>query len=211
MTWQTCAYTIHSLERLLRESQKPLLGSLASRHRDCIEGLVRVAAALPFTWRNYDIIASHALRILGTILREPPPGLLSNSILDWDPFGVLVPLCFALPGLFPSERGQWPSTGGGHELNVLKLLLLSTMVRSIIIADLVEFSSQMEVDEEITETNDPEATMAAEILAIIRKEMDFPLHSGPAEEQTFEDLKSQLQVFLFFVDSKLNFCYHKID
>lgn len=46
LAWKSTAYTVHAIEFLLRDTEKPLLGSLSSRQRDSLEGLSRISAVL---------------------------------------------------------------------------------------------------------------------------------------------------------------------
>lgn len=41
LSWAGAAYTLHSVEQLATAAGKPLLGHLSSRHRDCLQALIR--------------------------------------------------------------------------------------------------------------------------------------------------------------------------
>lgn len=145
MTWKSCAYTIHSLECLLRDMKKPLLGDLPCRRQDCLESLVRIVGVLGTTWNRPEIISSHALRLLSMILDNPSDG---PCIFDWDCFGVLVPLTLSLPSLFLSDQPTPIPCGNMQELNTLKLVFLSHIVKILLTADFSEGLVPMDVDEE---------------------------------------------------------------
>ncbi|PSN37650.1 E3 ubiquitin-protein ligase UBR2 [Blattella germanica] len=145
MTWKSCAYTIHSLECLLRDMKKPLLGDLSCRQQDCLEGLVRIVGVLGTTWKRPEVISSHALRLLSMILENPSDG---PCILDWDCFGILVPLTLSLPSLFLSDQPTPIPSGNVQELNTLRLIFLSHVVKILISSDFTTGESPMDVEEE---------------------------------------------------------------
>ncbi|KAJ9589000.1 hypothetical protein L9F63_017695 [Diploptera punctata] len=145
MTWKSCAYTIHALECLLRDMEKPLLGDLSSRQKDCLEGLVRIVGVLSTTWKRPGVISSHALRLLSMILENPSDG---PCILDWDCFGVLVPLTLSLPSLFLSNQPTPIPTGNIQELNTLRLVFLSHIVKILITTDFTCEEELMDIEED---------------------------------------------------------------
>jgi E3 ubiquitin-protein ligase UBR2 len=79
--------------------------------------------------------------------------VLDNSsdgpcIFDWDCFGVLVPLTFSLPSLFfPAQPTPIPS-GSTQDLNILRLLLLSHIVKILLTTDFNNGEVNMDVEEE---------------------------------------------------------------
>ncbi|XP_024945572.1 E3 ubiquitin-protein ligase UBR2 isoform X2 [Cephus cinctus] len=154
LAWKSTAYTIHAIEFTLRDVTKPLLGSLPSRHRDNLEGLIRIATILGSTWPNnsnspswpnVSTIGGHALDLLRMLLENPFDG---PSVLEWDPFGVLVPLTISLPSLF-NTKPNTPSpviTGGIQESHALKLVFLSLIVKILLTTDFKK-NDQMDVDD----------------------------------------------------------------
>ena len=111
LAWKCCAYTIHTIELILRDANKPLLGSLSSRQRDCLETLVRIVSVLGASWKNSIIISGHAVRLLSTLMEHGDEG---PSILRWDSLGYLIPLTFALPSLFGRDYPT-PIPSGNYE------------------------------------------------------------------------------------------------
>ncbi|CAK9818916.1 E3 ubiquitin-protein ligase UBR2 [Anthophora plagiata] len=165
LAWKSTAYSIHAIEFLLRDMDKPLLGALSSRQRDSLEGLTRISAVLGstctlrmstnLTWADKDTIGSHALSLLTLLLKNPHDGA---SILDWDPFGVLVPLINSLPCLFCTEYVTPPSiiTGGIFEFYALQLIFISLIVKILLTSD---FSEEMEIDSQETENTYSESIL----------------------------------------------------
>lgn len=158
LVWKSTAYTVHAIEFLLRDMDKPLFGALSSRQRDSLEGLVRISAILGSTWpndnssstyRNITSIGDHALSILTMLLENPRDGA---SILDWDPFSMLVLLTVSLPSLFHTKIDVTSSviTGGILEFHALKLITISLMVKILLTTDFNK-SEVMDVDSQDTE------------------------------------------------------------
>ncbi|XP_066999318.2 E3 ubiquitin-protein ligase UBR2 isoform X2 [Anabrus simplex] len=143
MAWKSCAYTIHSLECLLRDLEKPLFGDLSCRQQDCLEGLVRIVGVLGATWKHPEVISSHALRLLSVILESSQDG---PCILDWDSFGVLVPLTLSLPSLFASNHPPPIPAGNIQELHILRLMFAANIVKILLTLD-ISGETPMETEE----------------------------------------------------------------
>jgi E3 ubiquitin-protein ligase UBR2 len=165
MTWKSCAYTIHSLECLLRDMEKPLFGDLSCRQQDCLASLVRIVGVLGTTWKRPEVISSHALRLLSMVLDNPSDG---PCILDWDCFGVLVPLTLSLPSLFLSDQPTPIPSGNVQELNTLRLVFLSHIVKILLTTDFNEGEVPMDVEEEGGEEPAAESNLL-ELLSTVRK------------------------------------------
>lgn len=121
-SWQCCAYTIHSLEVLLRDEGKPLLGHLSLRQHDCLKGLVRMMALLTTAWNKPLLASTHAHMIFTLLVNTHPD---QSCLLDWDSFGVMVPLVFLL--------AKYPiPTGGGYEIYSLRLALFMEIMKCLL-------------------------------------------------------------------------------
>lgn len=162
LTWKSTAYTIHAVECQLRDSEKPLLGSLSSRQRDSIEGLTRISALIgctktkcsdstEMTWWKSTVTGNHGISLLTLLLENPHDG---PSILEWDAFGVLVPLVVTLPVLFSVSQSTAPNlvTGGIQDFYVFRLVFLSLISRIVVTLDLKE-NEMMDVDAQGTDAN----------------------------------------------------------
>lgn len=143
MTWKSLSYTIHAIEVLLRDSNKPLLGHLSSRHRDCLESFVRVVGVLGTTWKRTVVITSHALHLLTILLEHSDQG---PSVLQWDSLGILIPLTFSLPSLFAKDSPVSIPTGGTLELHTLHLVFLAHIVKVVILLDVNLLDDSMDTD-----------------------------------------------------------------
>ncbi|XP_017779265.1 PREDICTED: E3 ubiquitin-protein ligase UBR2 isoform X2 [Nicrophorus vespilloides] len=166
MAWKSCSYTIHSIETILRESKKPLLGSLSSRQRDCLESLVRIMGVLGRTWPRSIVISSHGLRLLSILLEVPDKG---PSILQWDTFGFLIPLTFSLPSLFSLDEPAPIPTGGTLELHTLRLMFISHIVKILIQMDMKEVAATgMETEDE----DEQGMNGVFDVLKLMRKQVE---------------------------------------
>ncbi|XP_050506172.1 E3 ubiquitin-protein ligase UBR2 [Diabrotica virgifera virgifera] len=144
MCWKTLAYTIHSIEVLLRDAQKPLLGHLSSRQRDCIESLVRIVGVLGSTWKSSAFINSHAVSLLSILFENGNEG---PSILQWDSFGLLISLTFSLPSLSCRNSKKTPvPTGGTSDWHVLRIIFISHIVKILILLQNDDLSTSMDTD-----------------------------------------------------------------
>lgn len=136
MAWNTCYYTILSTESLLADQDKPLMGALSSRQKDCLENLTRFAGVLGAVWdRGYDI-SNQALFLLSMLLENNSKSQELPCILDWDSFGLLVPLTLSLPNLFFNHTHHGVPTGGTLELYTLRLVFLSHVTKILLTAEL---------------------------------------------------------------------------
>ncbi|XP_066593276.1 E3 ubiquitin-protein ligase UBR2 [Prorops nasuta] len=153
LAWKSTAYTVHAVEFLLRDLEVPLIGSCPSRRKYGLQGLARISAVLGSTgissrtsptWADKVTIGNHALSLLAMLLENHHEG---PSVLDWDPFGVLVPLIHSLPSLYSTGKDASPAliTGGVHELHALTLVFLSLIVKILLTMDFNKHDD-MEVD-----------------------------------------------------------------
>ncbi|XP_074111177.1 ubr1 ubiquitin ligase [Cotesia typhae] len=163
LAFKSTAYTVHAIEFMLRDSEKPLLGSLPSRLRDSLDCLARTSAILGHTWSPYGDHArrrdfgTHALTLLSLLIENPHH---DSCFTEWDPFGILVPLLVTFPSLFAINPDRSPPiiTGDNHESHLLKLVFLALVIKIIAISDF-ESNEAMDVDfleETIEENSDDE-------------------------------------------------------
>lgn len=163
LAWKSTAYSIHAIEFLLRDMDKPLFGALSYRQRDSLEGLVRISAVLACKYNiriGRQIIQNNALSLLTLLLRNPHEG---PSILDWDPFGVLIPLINSFPSLFCTSFKKVPSliTGGIIEFYALQLIFIALIVKILLTSD---FNDEMDIDSPETTEN----TFSESILKLVQ-------------------------------------------
>jgi E3 ubiquitin-protein ligase UBR2 len=157
---------------------KPLLGDLSCRQQDCLQSLVRIVGVLGATWKRPEIISSHALRLLSMILDNSPDG---PCILDWDCFGVLVPLTFSLPSLFLTEQPTPIPSGSIQDLNMLRLLLLSHIVKILLTTDFNEGEMKMDVEGEEVVGHLAAESSILKLLSSVRKVATITIDEDAAQ------------------------------
>ncbi|KAL6265276.1 hypothetical protein P5V15_002056 [Pogonomyrmex californicus] len=182
LAWKSVSYTIHAIEFLLRDLDKPLLGAMTSRQSDSLESLVRLSALLGASfsnraniWSQRNEIKTYAMSLLTMLIEGPSTG---PSVFDIDPFGVLVPLLNSLPSVFHTrehEMGPNPPpnpppiiTGDVFDSHALKLVFLSHLAKILYTSD---FTDAMELDSHETEDDDDDE----EEENVVDSKMDFAL------------------------------------
>lgn len=134
-TWRACAYTIHSLEWLLRYMNKPLLGDFTSRQQDGLENLIRSSGVLGIVKKEKQCINRAGVDLLGMLFNYHEA---HSSVLDWDCFGLLVPLTVTMPSMYFPDPIPVP-LGTTLEMHSFKMVLLSHFAQTIICTDMSEF------------------------------------------------------------------------
>ncbi|KAE8752531.1 hypothetical protein FOCC_FOCC000653 [Frankliniella occidentalis] len=197
--WQCCAYTIHSLEVLLRDEGKPLLGNLSLRQNDCLKGLVRMMAILTTAWSKPMLHNTHARMIFNLLLNINPD---QGCLLDWDSFGVMVPLVFLM-------SKQTVPSGGGYEIYAFRLALFMEIMKALIYicrqalinGKKIE-DDTMEVDEmdaasgESFESSDDFCPALHDLLILLHDQICMPTELLPSPKTVAKLVKEYCQPFL---------------
>ncbi|KAL0272834.1 UNVERIFIED_CONTAM: hypothetical protein PYX00_005659 [Menopon gallinae] len=174
MAWNTCYYTILSIERLLADQEKPLFGMLSSRQKDCLESLTRFAGVLGALWKDPHVISSHTLYLLSMILDGNSKTQELPCLLDWDSFGLLVPLTLSIPNLFYSKQQKTNIPSGGVlELHVLTLVFLSHVTRILLTTKFQSGEEDMETDETSSTLSQTEAELVLDSLLNVKKSCNY--------------------------------------
>ncbi|XP_011862906.1 PREDICTED: E3 ubiquitin-protein ligase UBR2 [Vollenhovia emeryi] len=164
LAWKSVSYTVHAIEFLLRDLDKPLLGAMTSRQNDSLESLVRLSALLGASfsnganlWSQHEHIKMYSALLLTTLVDESTFSAAGPSIFDIDPFGVLVPLINSLPSIFHMKVHEVAAnsppiiTGDVFDSHVLKLVFLSHIAKILYTSD---FTDAMELDSHETKDDD---------------------------------------------------------
>lgn len=190
LAWKSTAYTVHAIEFILRDTDKPLLGSLSSRQRDCLEGLARVSTVISATWPSNEggstsqicaeNIAEYALDCLSCFLNSSDN---SYSILSWDPFGMLVTLLSSLSNLL-SSRTDNPCciiTGNVAEQHATRLVFTALVVK-ILLTSNFDKDERMDVDEDAANISDEAASNESSALLKLMKALQVSTGKLSASE-----------------------------
>ncbi|CAJ0951923.1 unnamed protein product [Ranitomeya imitator] len=123
VTWNTCAFTIESIESLLRDEDKPLFGSLQNRQHAGLKSLVKFAEAHRVTC-SQTTIQNHLVQLLAVFL--PSIKLKGTpSFLAVDVFHLLVGSVLAFPSLYCEEGVELQPSCAISSYNHLYLRLLT--------------------------------------------------------------------------------------
>merc|ERR1719419_892270 len=136
MVWQSCSFTVHSIVVSAMDAEKPVFGSLSSRHNDCLTALIRFCGVVGSNFGEPKVIRSHSLKLLSTLLEADSS---NPCLLELDMFGILVSLTFSLPSLFNGEGpAPLPSCNiqDSHILRLVFLAHVTQILHSIIGEDL---------------------------------------------------------------------------
>ncbi|XP_022244280.1 E3 ubiquitin-protein ligase UBR2-like isoform X1 [Limulus polyphemus] len=139
MTWWSCAYTIHSIEWLLRDQKKSLFGDLSSRRAHCMQTLVRVVGASTSIF-DAQVVRNHCVSLLQYLLLAEEHSCSSSCCLEVDAFTLLVFVCLSMPVLFTADDHESNSgltfpVGGVNELYILHLVLVFHLVQIFLSID----------------------------------------------------------------------------
>lgn len=142
-TITSCAYTIQSLEMLMRAQCKPLKSKPSIRYTTCLSGLVRSCGLLTFC-SNEDIARKMSIHF------QSPLKMLFNqegmSILECDLFRMLVTLIFITPCVLNVHSSAcYVPNGSLMEYYYLKLVFMATIAKVVLLHELNEIN---EIDEE---------------------------------------------------------------
>ncbi|XP_063803728.1 E3 ubiquitin-protein ligase UBR1 [Pseudophryne corroboree] len=125
MAWNTCAFTIQSIESLLQDEDKPLFGSLQNRQHANLKALVKFAEAQRVTCHQ-TTIQGHLAQLLAVFL--PNMRLEGTpSFLSVDMFHLLVGSVLAFPSLYWEEGVDLHPSSLISAYNHLYLFRLLTM------------------------------------------------------------------------------------
>ncbi|XP_047516018.1 E3 ubiquitin-protein ligase UBR1 isoform X1 [Pieris napi] len=178
--YRATSYTVMSTEAVLQAEKRPLLGDLPSRHRDALQALIRLAAALPSVWLAPKHISHHALSTLSVLESSSP---LSHHI-----FSTLVTMVLTVPSLFSK------SAGPARPAHLARLFTLEAfraqITRALLVID-IKPSEPMEGVERVTPRS--LQNMLAHVKLLRRGELDIE-NVDPAE--VWADAKRQCHTFL---------------
>jgi len=138
--WSNCAYTIRSIEQLLKFDSKPLFGQFSLRQADLLANIVKQAALYGITASKHtEPVRQFCVRLLASILpykqsteqqhqQQQQNDLFSfdnesKNILNLDMFQLLVNLCLSMPNLYDKPNLSSVPNGGLNDFNVFKLVL----------------------------------------------------------------------------------------
>lgn len=137
--YRATSYTIISANSVLQAEKRPILGDqLPARHRDALQALIRLAAAVPSIWSTPKHLSHHALSTLNVLENTTP--------LSHDAFGTVVTLVLTAPSLFCKVAG--PARPNHLARQMTLQAFRSDIVRALIVTHVSNCKSEPMDEEE---------------------------------------------------------------
>ncbi|GIY02969.1 e3 ubiquitin-protein ligase UBR2 [Caerostris darwini] len=106
ISWDSCTYTIHAMEWLLRDKKKALFGAHSSRNALCLDGIIRFCASSLQIF-HAEVVRTSCIRLLQHLLVSEVYLATPLCCLEMDAFSMLVFLVLSMPVLFKySEESE---------------------------------------------------------------------------------------------------------
>ncbi|CAB3225335.1 unnamed protein product [Arctia plantaginis] len=194
--YRATSYTVISTNAVLQAENRPLLGDLPARHKDTLQALIRLAAAIPAVWASPKHLAHHALSSLNT--------LECTSPLTHEPFGTLVSLVLTAPSLFCKVAG--PARPNNLARQISLQCFRANLTRALLVADLSSCKS-VPMEEQGDYKNSSELDSLLPFIKELRKGV---LEENLNPVEVWAKIKSQCHAFLrccclfFFFLSDIN-------
>ncbi|XP_055586307.1 E3 ubiquitin-protein ligase UBR1-like isoform X2 [Uranotaenia lowii] len=146
VTWLSCAYTIESLEMLLRATERPLGNELSIRYTACLSGFVRVSSIVG---SNIKTLNPSFINYLCD-LYDSLFGKKKSAFLEWDIFSMLTTMIFSTRCvLLTTNKEDTIPKGSVFDHNIFLAMFLIHTARIVVSHDMS--SSAMQVEESIEE------------------------------------------------------------
>ena len=113
LSLQTCAYTLHTTEQLLRHTNRPLLAELGSRGDICLTQLTHLCATMLPGVTELGTAQESCVRLLRLVLDQPADG---PPVTEMDAFGLVVMLSSLTTVLFAEQAEDIPAPAGSIQV-----------------------------------------------------------------------------------------------
>ncbi|XP_030378399.1 E3 ubiquitin-protein ligase UBR1 isoform X2 [Scaptodrosophila lebanonensis] len=149
--WETCSYTLQSLETYLYATNRPLKAEMPMRHQACTINLVRASALFASNLSHGEIReqVEDGAKLLDTLFNQKGP-----SVLEWDCFPMMVTMNFMIPGLLiaaDTNKTIIPS-GSMFDFYTLQTCFMANLTKATICFDYsAEAGAQQEEDDPMAE------------------------------------------------------------
>lgn len=179
--YRSTSYTIISTNAVLQAENRPLLGELPARHRDTLQALIRLAAALPCVWSSPKHLSHHGLSTLNTLENTSP--------LTHEPFGTLVALVLTAPSLFCKVGGPARPTNLAKQFTLQ--CFRATLARALLVTDVTACKSEPMEGQEDFKNADLE-----NLLPYMKELRNGVLEDNLNPTEVWQLIKSQCHTFL---------------
>lgn len=129
VVWESCAYTIESVEMGLRATNKPLKGQMSIRQTSCLASLIRTSGLI-----GLNISPDVAAKLINQ-LRSLLQNVLnfndqSQSFTEWNIFKMMVLLIFLSSPVMAFMSAECPVPSGSHmEFYYLRLMFAANLAK----------------------------------------------------------------------------------
>jgi E3 ubiquitin-protein ligase UBR2 len=204
VAWQTCAYTIQSLEMYMRAIDKPLKGEMSVRYEKCVSGLVRLCGTygrfennpareiqmLPISYKSLLI---YARDLFDNLFGRKP----DSSILHWDVFSMMTSMLFTTRALiFPLNSQYQIPRGDSLDFTIFNTMFAVNLMKILVTAK-VNCDTYMDSDEEISDNEEAvKISSIYESFNIYRTTNTDPTSNRNISSQLIQTLKDQSRTFL---------------
>lgn len=211
MMWWSCAYTIHTIEGLLRDQGKPLFGEMSTRHADCLNALIQVAAVCGSV-STPEILHKHASNLMRTCLVNDVNHSPRFSLLEVDAFALVIEMCFLLPHLFNTDQRSPPAnlaapSNGILEQHVTTFCFLIHILQILLTGDLPNSSSAMDTMDHGGDGDNDEEAALLQLLVFVREHAQ--LRSGASVPHSYQFLQFVQQSCVPFLRCCALFFYYR--
>ncbi|KAM4013622.1 E3 ubiquitin-protein ligase UBR1 isoform 1-T1 [Anomaloglossus baeobatrachus] len=172
MSWNTCAFSIQSIESLLRYEDKPLFGSLQNRQLSGLKALVKFAEAQRVT-RCQTSIQNCLVQLLAVFLPNVRTEV-TPCFLTLDTFHLLVGSVLGFPSLYCEDGldlDPSPAISSYNNLLLFRLLTMTHMLQIIFSSATDNLPAPVSVD--CQEAHDA-AALCRDLSLLIDGAGDFP-------------------------------------
>ena len=130
-SWNNCAYTIQSLEQVIRSENKAIFGPFPSRQIDLLSSLVKYSSIYSIA-KNIQNARDCCLKLLAAILPYNTLYFDKINIMEYDLFHVMAYLCFSMPHLYDKPTLNSVSCGNLNDAYIFKTVLQAHCVQIIL-------------------------------------------------------------------------------
>ncbi|CAG2101485.1 unnamed protein product [Medioppia subpectinata] len=195
MTYWSCAYTLHSIERMLRLEEKSIFSDLSSRKYNCLKAMVRYIGSSIAVFSD-SVMKSHCIRILRYLLVNDYHHSSSNCCLDLDALSLLISLVITTPSLFlfdidlqSNSKLYSMSLGNVSDKHYINLFIVFNIVQIILTQNSEDYSEEpMETEESNSQSG---CSVNKSLLSFYS---DVMIASGQTNIQTPNALQLELSI-----------------
>lgn len=158
VVWESCAYTIESVEMGLRATNKPLKGQMSIRQTSCLSSLIRTSGLIGLNI-SPDVAAKLINQLSSLLQNVLNFNDHSQSFTEWNIFKMLVLLIFLSSPVMAFMAAECPVPSGSHmEFYYLRLMFAANLAKIMTTHNLCEDDGfEEDNDDHTMDDNTPSA------------------------------------------------------